>query len=136
MGLFRYGDKISFLKDVPLTISNETKVIEKEVIKYIEVPVEKVITVVKEIPVEVVKEVKVVEEKLVEVIKEVPVEVVKIEEKIIEKPVEKLVEIIKEIPTEVKVVEEKIINVFHIPMWCKIIIGLQSLVIITLLIIK
>ena len=58
----------------------EPKVIEKEVIKEVKVPVEKIVEKIVEVPVEV--------EKIVEKIVEVPVEVEKIVEKIVEVPVE------------------------------------------------
>jgi len=93
------------------------KIVEKEVVKYVEVPkieereVVKIEYVEVEKPVEVVKEVSV--EKVVEVIKEVPVDrvVEKVVEIIKEVPVEKVVvqEVVKEVPVE-KVVE-KIVKV-------------------------
>ena len=77
---------------------DKVEVVEKIIEK--EIPVEKIVEVVKEIPVEIIKEIPVdrVIEKIIE--KEIPVE------KIIEKeiPVEKIVEIIKEVPVE-KIVE-------------------------------
>lgn len=78
--------------------------IEKEVIKYIEIPKEVFITV----------------EKIVEK----------------EKPyyIEKFIDVIKEVPIEVKVIEEKIVKTFHIPLWYKIALGIETLIVITLLI--
>ena len=78
----------------------------------VEVQVEKVVEVVKEVPVEVevVKEVQV--ERVVEVVKEVPLEVVKevpvevVKEVPVEKVVEVEVEVVREVPVEVEVVKE------------------------------
>jgi Mg/Co/Ni transporter MgtE len=99
--LLKYGE-------TPKVARGKDKVIEKEIIK--EVEVEKIIEVIKEVPVEkiveVVKEVPV--EKIVEVIKEVPVEVkgdtkVIVKEVIKEVPVEKVVEVVKEITNTTEV---------------------------------
>ena len=80
------------------------KVVEKEVIKYIEVPKVEEKEIVKVEYVEVEKPV----EKIVEVIKEVEKPVEKIVEVIKEVPVEKIVEVIKEVPVEKVVVKEVI----------------------------
>jgi hypothetical protein len=94
----------SFLKypDTPIKSTKE-KIIEKEVIK--EVPIEKIVEVIKEVPVEkvVVKEVikEVPVEKIVEVIKEVPVQI-KGDTQIITK------EVIKEVKVEVPTIKEVI----------------------------
>lgn len=99
------------VKEVPVEVSVD-RIVEviKEVEKLVEVPVDRIVEVVKEVekrvevPVEVIKEV----ERLVEVEKrvEVPVEVVREVEKIVEveKRVEVPVEVIKEVEVE-KVVE-------------------------------
>jgi Mg/Co/Ni transporter MgtE len=93
--LLKYGE-------TPKVARGKDKIIEKEIIKEIEV--EKIVEIIKEIPiekiVEVIKEVPV--EKIVEVVKEVPVEIkgdtkVVVKEVIKEVPVEKIVEVIKEI---------------------------------------
>ena len=108
-------DKILFLlenKGVLRTRRTITKVVEKEVVKevqvpvyeQIEVPVEK--EVIKKVPVEVIKEVQVPVEK--EVIKEVPVE----KEVIKEVPVEVVKEVIKEVPIEV---EKEVIKEVEVP---------------------
>ena len=87
-----------------------------EVVKEVEVPVEKIVTKEVEVIKEIVNDVYVPVEKIVEVIKEVPVEVETIKEVIVEKeiikevPVEKIVmkevEVIKEIPVEKIIIKE------------------------------
>lgn len=76
------------------------RVVEKEVIKYVEVPKEIEKEVIKieyvEVPKEVIKEVPV--EKVIEVIKEV----------VIEKPIDRVVEVIKEVPVDKVAVQEVI----------------------------
>lgn len=101
----------------------------QEIIKYIEVPTEKIIQTVKEIPVEVIREVKVIEEKIVQV----PVEVIKY----VDREVEKIVHISTPQPFEVvKEVEKKIVTYVHkVPYYCWMVMALEALVI-TLLIIK
>lgn len=86
------------------------RIVEKEVIKYVEVPKEIEKEVIKieyvNVPKEVIKEVPV--EKIVEVIKEVPVEKVVevIKEVIVEKPVDRVVEVIKEVPVDKVALQE------------------------------
>lgn len=73
-----------------------------------------------------------------EIIKEVPKEVFITVEKIVEKEkpyfITKYVDVVREVKTEVKVVEEKIIKTFHIPLWYKIALGIETLIVIALLI--
>ena len=82
------------------------RIVEKEVIKYVEVPKEIEKDVIKIEYVNVPKEVPV--EKIVEVIKEVPVEKVVevIKEVIVEKPVDRVVEVIKEVPVDKVALQE------------------------------
>jgi hypothetical protein len=89
--------------DTPVSSTKE-RIVEKEVIK--EIPVEKIVEVIKEVPVEkiVIKEVPV--EKIVEVIKEVPVKV-KGDKQIVTK------EIIKEVKVEVPTIKEVIKEVIN-----------------------
>jgi Mg/Co/Ni transporter MgtE len=104
--LLKYGE-------TPKVARGKDKIIEKEIVKKVEV--EKIVEVIKEIPiekvVEVIKEVPV--EKIVEVIKEVPVEIkgdteVVIKEVIKEIPVEKIVEVVKEVNNTEEI--ERLIN--------------------------
>lgn len=101
------------------------KVVEKEVIREVKVPVE----VIKEVKVEVPK----IIEKTKVVEKKVPVEVIKeiIKEVKVEVPVEKIVE--KEVEKQVvtEVVRMKITR--HLPRWAKVLLILQTLIIIALL---
>lgn len=90
---------------------DKVEVVEKIIEK--EIPVEKIVEVIKEIPVDRIVE-KIVEkeipvEKIVE--KEVPVE--KIVEVIKEVPVEKIVEVIKEVPVEQRLTDEEIVERFR-----------------------
>lgn len=83
-----------------------------------------------------------------EVIKEIPVEVLKEVEKIVEVPVEKIVEVIKEVSIEVEkiiyrdveVIKEKEVEILTeiktIPKWMWSIVGLQSLIILGLMLFK
>jgi hypothetical protein len=89
--------------DTPVSSTKE-RIVEKEVIK--EVQVEKIVEVIKEVPVEkiVIKEVPV--EKIVEIIKEVPVKV-KGDKQIVTK------EIIKEVKVEVPTIKEVIKEVIN-----------------------
>ena len=89
--------------DTPVSSTKE-RIVEKEVIK--EIPVEKIVEVIKEVPVEkiVIKEVPV--EKIVEIIKEVPVKV-KGDKQIVTK------EIIKEVKVEVPTIKEVIKEVIN-----------------------
>jgi flagellar biosynthesis component FlhA len=89
--------------DTPVSSTKE-RIVEKVVIK--EVPVEKIVEVIKEVPVEkiVIKEVPV--EKIVEIIKEVPVKV-KGDKQIVTK------EIIKEVKVEVPTIKEVIKEVIN-----------------------
>lgn len=100
--IFSKGFSIIKYGETPKIARGKEKIIEKEVIKEIEV--EKIIEVIKEVPVEkiveVIKEVPV--EKIVEVVKEVPIEIkgdtkIVIKEVIKEVPVEKIVEVQKEV---------------------------------------
>lgn len=99
---FNKGFSIVKYGEVPKVAKGQEKIIEKEVIKEVEiekiievekiVPIEKIVEVIKEVPVE----------KIVQVIKEVPVETkgetkVIVKEVIKEVPVEKIVEIEKEV---------------------------------------
>ena len=104
---FNRGFSLLKYPETPISSTKE-KIVEKEVIK--EVPVEKIVEVIKEIPVEkiVVKEVikEVPVEKIVEIVKEVPVEV-KGETQVITK------EVIKEVKVEVPTVKEIIKEVVN-----------------------
>lgn len=99
-----FNNGFSLLKypNTPINTTKE-KIIEKEIIK--EVPVEKIVEVIKEVPVEkiVVKEVikEVPVEKIVEIVKEVPIKV-KGDKQIVTK------EVIKEVRVEVPVIKEVI----------------------------
>lgn len=99
---FNRGFSLLKYPETPISSTKE-KIVEKEVIR--EVPVEKIVEVIKEVPVEkiVIKEVtkEVPVEKIVEVIKEVPVEI-KGETQVITK------EVIKEVKVEVPIVKEVI----------------------------
>ena len=103
------GIAVAVLAGLLLLIATRCGASEPEVV---EVQVEKVVEVVKEVPVEVevVKEVQV--ERVVEVVKEVPLEVVKevpvevVKEVPVEKVVEVEVEVVREVPVEVEVVKE------------------------------
>jgi len=104
---FNRGFSLLKYPETPVSSTKE-KVVEKEIIK--EVPIEKIVEVIKEVPVEkvvikeVIKEVPV--EKIVEVIKEVPVEI-KGDTQVITK------EIIKEIKVEVPTIKEVIKEVVN-----------------------
>jgi len=100
---------IEIIKEVPVEIIKEIKVIEE---KIIHVPV--IEYVIKEVPVEIIKEIKIIEEKLVHV----PV----IE--YVEKHIEVIKEIEKFVDKEIKVV----------PLWIKVIAIIEALLIIGLLI--
>ena len=84
--------------------ASEPRVVEREIVKEVEVPVEVIVEK------EVVKEVVVPVEKVVvqEVVKEVPVE--KVVEVVREVPVEKVVEVTKEVVKEVPVEVEKVVT--------------------------
>lgn len=111
-----------------IILQTQVQTIEKEVsvdvVKYVEVPIEKIVEIIKEIRVEVPVETI----KIVETIKEVPVEV-KVE---VIKEVEKLVEIIKEIPTNVIRIETKILE--KVPMWAILAMVLELVIILGLLV--
>lgn len=81
------------------------KIVEKEVIKYVEVPKIEEREVVKIEYVEVEKPVEKVVEKIVEVIKEIPVEKVVVQEVIKEIPIEKVVEKIMKVSDDTQVNE-------------------------------
>lgn len=91
-----------------------------EIIKTIEVPVEKIVEVIK--TVEVVKE----------IIKEVPVEklVTKVVKEFVEVPVEKIIDRFVDVPRETIV--EKIVT--KVPFWVWSVVGVETLVILGLLI--
>lgn len=101
-------------------------VLKEEAIKT--VYVDKIIEVIKEIPVEIIKEVKVIEERIVEK----PIEIIKTIVQMV--PVEKIVEVIKEIEVlkEIEKFVDKEIKI--IPMFVKVALVLQSLLIIGLLV--
>ena len=104
---FNKGFSLLKYPDTPLKSTKE-KIVEKEVIK--EIPVDRIVEVVKEVPVEkivikeVIKEVPI--EKIVEVVKEVPVQI-KGDTQIITK------EVIKEIKVEVPTIKEVIKEVVN-----------------------
>lgn len=104
---FNRGFSLLKYPDTPLKSTKE-RIVEKEVIK--EVPVEKIVEIIKEVPVEkiiekeIIKEVPV--EKIVEVIKEVPVKV-KGDKQIVTK------EVIKEVKIEVPVIKEVVKEIIN-----------------------
>jgi hypothetical protein len=114
------GDASSF----ETKVSNDIKVIEEsiqtsvdkekivEVIKYVEVPVEKAVEVIKEVPVE----------KIVYITKEIPT--------IVEKIVEKEIQTIKEVPNFI----DRIVVRYKTPGHLKYIIIIESFAVVVLLI--
>lgn len=111
-------DNTLSLKNRIADLEYELSIIPKEIIKYIEVPVEN--TIIKEIerlvPFETIKEI----EKRVEVIIEKPIEIIKHVEVVVEKLITKEVQVVQEMKS--------------IPKWMYVLTGIQMLVIISLLI--
>lgn len=130
MANLNFVKKTSVLKEIPTTKSNSV---------FFTSPLQaapQIIETIKEVPIEVIKEipVEVIVEKIIYIDK--PIEVIKEVEKLIK--VDNTIEIIKEIPVEVKIIEEKLIEIVKkeliIPMWCKIAMGAELLIILGLLI--
>lgn len=112
-------------------IETEVKPIATETIKYIEVPVEKIVTVTKEVikqvDVEVVKYVDVIKEVIVEKVVQVPFETIKYVEKTVEKIIEVPVEKIREI-------EKQVVSIVHkIPYYYWMGLGIQTIIMLILL---
>lgn len=110
----------TIIKDIQIVEKEVIKEVQVEIIKYIEVPVEHIVEIIKEVPVEVEKIVYKDVEKIVEVTKEV--------EKVVIQEIEKIVE--KEVPSYIN----RIIMQYKTPEHLKYIIIIESFMLAVLLI--